>query len=534
MKLCLLLIPFFLFIACDSQEFPDLSGDYAGRWVTIDRSDVLVHASVAKAIRNSANEQSIHIEIRYGQQTRQLEFAQDSKNASLVHLRGNVFSSEEIDLKIHGTCADGMIGENKVEVCWTARTLSLIRRTSQGSAIDGFVLDRNDGLPDFGDEDRSITLTFEESINRARKVTYKEAQEAERLYRAQNNIRIARRNLLPRLSGRTIISYILFPTSGFGLVDAIGNLLTFVVPANWYKVNQAEFLAEAARMSYVSLVANEVNLVETLYYTIVRDQTLYASSSKLMERAAELLRFAEDAEHIGLIDGSQAAELRASMRDLENDRTQLRYLLAEELSQFSAALAVTPVTSVTGLATVPAIELPGMVVENPPTVIAKAKLKSPEVATLRFLSRASREELKALSYAAVNPGDFFTIDFSLSARGQNVISNSREAGARSEEVLSDIERNVLTITRKQQLLLDAQKGFDTTLAEKQEEVRRLARRAEVENIRPTQFFSADKAVFEAEFRKLENAYQYMVLRAQLERLTFDGVYSEIFTSLSGQ
>jgi hypothetical protein len=527
----LLLLPFvFLLAACEPQEFPDMSGEYAGRWVSGD-SDLFVRGVVSKPAKNANSELAASFSFQAKGREWRLELARDQESKLL--LRGNLFGVKEIELTPRGGCADGRVDDTTIELCWTARSLSFLRRLADGAVSEGLVLDRNDGLPQFGDEQRAVRLSLDEALERARTATYREAQEAERLYRARNNIRIARRNLLPRVSGRSVVSWVLFPVSGFGLIDTIGNLVPFLFPGNWYKIQQAEHLAEAARYSYASLVANEVNLVETLYYVVARDQELVARTEAFLEKARGLLRSAEEMERLGLTDGKPAAEIRSSLRDLENDLAQLRYLLAEELSQFGSALAVQPVGSIAALEEVLLPDLGRARPSDAASIAARGKLRAPEIASLQWLSRASRMELEAQSYAFVTPSDFFSIDFTLGPRNKSVLSSLREIGARIDEHYASIEVNAGSLARKESLILETERSLYVAEREKEENLARLRRLADSRPVSPVELYYAERAAYEAGFRRAENAYQFLVVRAQIQRLVLAGAYSAIVTVPSG-
>ncbi len=525
MKIFALFLLLAVLPACNSITFPDLSGDYAGSW-WLNGASSAVTATVTKPITSAKKEVITDIQLLsvLDKKVSTIRVVYSEQNKDELLLQFLHTSIPSISLTLHGTCADSQSSQEYVEFCWTSNNISLVRKNEKGALVSGLSLRKNDGLPDYGDPSRSITLSYDQLIERAKNSTYNVAEKAERVYRARNNIRIARSNLLPHFSGRSIISMILFPASGFGLIDTIGNLIPFIFPANWYKVEEAKFMADAEKYSYQSLIANEVNVEEALYIAIARDQSLFAETKKFLEKGHAILDSALQLQRLGILDPSVVKEMEAILRDHEQDNQNLQFLIQEELVQLSGALAVSPVTSIVAVESLPDRDFSKESPVASSSLISEAKVKSLEMYTLQSLIRSSGSELNALNYSVINPSDFVSIDFSLGAKTGNVVSSIRELQFQVDAVLSAVEENSVSAANHYNLILQTDTSLRAEAEAKSSYLQDLYRRAEVQSISPRDFFYAERAMFEVRFKSLENLYEFYLVRGKIQRLSLTGVY----------
>ena len=93
-------------------------------------------------------------------------------------------------------------------------------------------------------------------LSRAKFLSYSVSSEAERVFQARENIKVARGNLLPKLSLRAVVGAF---TGDY--LSVVSSALPFIFPNNWYRLDEANSLFLAERNLFASLRGNEMNFV---------------------------------------------------------------------------------------------------------------------------------------------------------------------------------------------------------------------------------------------------------------------------------
>ena len=96
---------------------------------------------------------------------------------------------------------------------------------------------------------------------------------AEQVYQSRLQIQLARRNLLPRLNISKIISV---PFSVGGAIGLIEDIAPFLFPANWFKIKETKYLAQASEFSFDTLKLNQIFMGRSSGLTLLADQAVLA------------------------------------------------------------------------------------------------------------------------------------------------------------------------------------------------------------------------------------------------------------------
>lgn len=163
-------------------------------------------------------------------------------------------------------------------------------------------------------------------------------QSALRVYQAKEGITVARMNLLPRLNIWKLASaaFEIFAggpagavAGGFSIVEDIA---PFVIPANWFRVSQAQLFYKADLEGYRALWANEVLTAKSLYYHLLLDTSLFEHIRKSRQELNEILQIVRVRETFGGSGQQASLEIRQRLLALDEDARALEVLIAEEES----------------------------------------------------------------------------------------------------------------------------------------------------------------------------------------------------------
>lgn len=111
-------------------------------------------------------------------------------------------------------------------------------------------------------EDRKC-LSLKEAIDLSKTNSFENRVDAIRVYQARQFIKVRVGQLLPSFNLR-----IGYPLEWF---DFVPNLVGFLFPSNWFRLKESKLHAKASEQSYFTLVSNQVNSTESLFYNIHRE-----------------------------------------------------------------------------------------------------------------------------------------------------------------------------------------------------------------------------------------------------------------------
>lgn len=442
------------FLGCnENANLMDLQGRFSGSQVSSSGATLPVIAQIplAKsedgilrlqfkvyAVLGSAQGVEYQVELRRGSE---LSLARAPEISAPVQLQ---FSTD-------GTqCAEGSLNPGRVRLCWSANQLKYeIQGTPRSDTT--LQLSRGSTLPATGPSDperlanASRTYTLDELVGRARFMSYEVREEAEKLIQAQENIRVARGNLLPSINLKSVVAV---ATGDF--LEPISRLVPFIFPSNWYRWDTSRALYEAQKASFAALRGNQMLEIEQLAFQYLRDQAVIQHSESLLRWSDAVSSQLLALEKAGHLPHGTAMEFGLNTVIYERDQVALTGLLRTELQELSQAVGLSLDESIGGIEAFSAHQgrtnldavspLP-----DSDEIAREAREKSLELRTLKALLRASEAEISEMQFLFLDyegPGlGFFTpaqIEFSKAKK--------RSIEVDIAEMESQINRRAVEIT----------------------------------------------------------------------------------------
>lgn len=185
-------------------------------------------------------------------------------------------------------------------------------------------------------------LSITDVTSHVKKENYLVLEKAARVYQAKEQINVARGSLLPSLNVWKLAKLITGIANPAGLVEMIPDIAPFIVPNNWFRLEQANVLYDSEKEAYRALWANEIMTARSLYLKVLMDQDLHDVVAKNSKDLAELLEIAKTKEQVGLITPGTSKGIEIQMLAFREDQRNLDLLIRSEVSQlaYSAGLPV--------------------------------------------------------------------------------------------------------------------------------------------------------------------------------------------------
>lgn len=164
---------------------------------------------------------------------------------------------------------------------------------------------------------------------------YKVQENALKVYQAKTSIEKARADLLPKLNIWSIAKIIIDPTS---IVDQISDLAPFLVPANWFRLEEVKLLYLAEREGYRALWGNEVHIAKSMYAHLLFDQQLLKHIELSSIELNKIYRIVKTREAFGGAPPGTSRDIEIRILGLKEDIENLKVLLALEQDELSYIL----------------------------------------------------------------------------------------------------------------------------------------------------------------------------------------------------
>jgi len=182
---------------------------------------------------------------------------------------------------------------------------------------------------------QATKVTFSDVTKAVSDRNYTVLSEAEKSYQAKLNVEQARNNLLPKLNIWSLAKVVIDPLA---LLDVIPDIAPFLVPSNWFRLRETEILFFAEKEGYRALWANELSATHTIYLRILMDHELYQIVSAHRADLNNLHEIAQSRLTVGLEKIETVNALEIQLLKLEDDESQLKLLIEEELLALSFSL----------------------------------------------------------------------------------------------------------------------------------------------------------------------------------------------------
>lgn len=179
------------------------------------------------------------------------------------------------------------------------------------------------------------TIQLGDVVKRVSEKNYNVYENALKVYQAKSSIEKARADLLPRLNIWSIAKIIIDPGS---ILDQMSDIAPFLVPANWFRLEEVKLLYLAEKEGYRALWGNEVHQAKVLYGHLVFDEILLKHIQNSIIEMDRIHRIVRTREAFGGVKQGTARDIEIKILGLQEDEQNLQVLLKEERDQLSYAL----------------------------------------------------------------------------------------------------------------------------------------------------------------------------------------------------
>ncbi|MCM0606513.1 MAG: TolC family protein [Xanthomonadaceae bacterium] len=164
-------------------------------------------------------------------------------------------------------------------------------------------------------------------------------QNAMRVYQSKEAVNVSRGQVLPRLNVWKWSSMLFDIRSATSIVEDVA---PFLVPSNWFRVQEQKELYESQRHAYYALWLNEVYNARVLYYKIFLDQRLSEFIKREIRELNSIKEIVASRELWGALRPGSTLELDVRILALEEDLRSLNSLLIETRSLLAMAMSLDP------------------------------------------------------------------------------------------------------------------------------------------------------------------------------------------------
>ena len=220
-----------------------------------------------------------------------------------------------------------------------------------------FILFFNTSLPA-----ETVQLKLDEVAKKVIEQNYLVQENATKVYQARKSIQQARGELLPKLNiwriAKSILGGFFSPGS---MIESVSDIAPFLVPNNWFRVQENKILYRAEKEAYRALWANEILNAKTLYMRALYDKDLLKLIQEELGYLDTLVIIAKSRVISGVENQEVLQKFQIWQIDLQEDVRRMKLLINEELRLISYAVGE-PVEDEIDIET---IDLPDLININP-------------------------------------------------------------------------------------------------------------------------------------------------------------------------
>lgn len=287
---------------------------------------------------------------------------------------------------------------------------------------------------------------------------YEVQSSAIQTFQGFNTVKMMKGNLLPRINMGTVLEVAV--DGPIGLIAAVGNLLPFLFPSNWFKVSEVKELYEAQKNSFASVRGNEMNLVEGLYFLTQRDYFVLSKFEEYVKwlKTIHLLIKQEEADLV--MPKGSALFFERHIVEVEKDKILLNSGLQQELAVLAQSVGLPPLEGVK-LLRVDIANIPHVTEQfDAQKLYNKALLRSFEIKTVDSLIKAAKLNVKATGYSFLDPSSSDFLGFGYASQMRVAKSEIAKLEVKKSELLSILQEELVILSNKQNEYLDSLSQYE--------------------------------------------------------------------------
>lgn len=382
----------------------------------------------------------------------------------------------------------------------------------------------------------SKQINISDVVTRVSNSNYKVYENALMVYQAKTNIEKARADLLPRLTIWSIASIILEPLSIF---DKITDVAPFLVPGNWFRLEENKLLYLAEKEGYRALWGNEVHIAKSLYKQILFDKKLYEQVLQSTVELEKIHRIVKTRETFGGAKPGTARDIEIKILGLKEDAENLKILLALEHDELTYALGYSTNENIS-LSPVELLNVEQLKPINPKEYEFRLLSSSPERRQFDHFFSVLDQIKKEIDYAIMGVSDisrgvaggiFDNIPIPNGLGGKEAslkILNAQREILKTQKtgIEETLKRQIRSVGTQYNSDLANYSNFKRRVQLSKESKNALLRRLQMgEDIDVVQLSDNSRSQILAETALLTVQYRVMNSTDRLQRLIFDGDYS---------
>lgn len=180
-------------------------------------------------------------------------------------------------------------------------------------------------------------LKLEDLVKQVSEKNYLVYENALKVYQSRTDIDRVRGELLPKLNIWNIASALIDPLS---LVDSISDIAPFLVPANWFRLEEVKLLYLSEKEGYRALWGNELHSAKTLFLHTSFDMQLLKHVKDSIVELNDIHLIVKTREMLGGAEPGTARDIEIRILGLMEDEKNLAQLVNEELNALTYALGL--------------------------------------------------------------------------------------------------------------------------------------------------------------------------------------------------
>ncbi len=410
---------------------------------------------------------------------------------------------------------------------------------SSSQPAERFVLDKTQ--PNANQPSAPVTMetpkeySVDDLVERAKDRSYNSEIEFESVMQARLNAKVSYANLAPHFNINTAFDLIgLVPTS---MIHAIGDLIPFFLPNRWFQAKEAADQADAEFDSYRVIQKSAMNVVQGLAYSVLRDEQalrcMQESRAEVTEIRDQLLALEQQGGG-GTQVGSSDAVTSALLALVSGIDTMKEVIHEEkmELSQASGFVNTAAVDEVTPVTT-PTIN--GPLAGTQTDLESDASNRALELKQIADLTAAAKEGKKASFFQWLDPTASDEASLGLGTVDYIKIGSSEirqlydKWGNAHSQVLLNVDTALSQSKNIADLYAIAAQGSKTA----QDQIDKY--RLDLDHgiaFQMSLLITALQDKVSNDVGQINALFSYMTLQAQMDSLTYSGVYAPLLTEKS--
>lgn len=180
-------------------------------------------------------------------------------------------------------------------------------------------------------------LKLEDLVKQVSEKNYLVYENALKVYQSKTDIERVRGELLPKLNIWNIAKALIDPLS---LVDSISDIAPFLVPANWFRLEEVKLLYLSEKEGYRALWGNELHSAKSLFLHASFDIQLLDHIKESIRELNDIHLIVKTREILGGAPPGTARDIEIRILGLKEDEKNLGQLVNEELNALTYALGL--------------------------------------------------------------------------------------------------------------------------------------------------------------------------------------------------